>query len=262
MNFNTGRTELEIFRIIYRSIPLKSYKERHRPSSSFVYYIKGGHRFDFGEYKIEAKEGEMVFIPFGSTYTNYTISSDTEYYQFDFNFLNMNKPYSLWEKARVFDSKQALKYLPLFKELYDMHAIHDDGYNLFCSSRIMKITEMLYRDEKQVKENACAGKKIEKTINHLNEFYYLDTPVDMLAKMSSISISNLEKTFKSQMGVPPLTYRHKIRIEHAKLFLSGGYSIAETASKVGFSDVYYFSKIFKKICGITPGKFSKENKMI
>lgn len=263
MFLDTSRIELEICTIYYRAITIATtYVQNNRPSSSLIFYVKGGHRFDFGNNQFEAKEGEMVYLPVGSSYTNTLLSPDTEYYQINFNFFKNNIPYPLWNCGRTFSADFSLKYLLSFKEIYEFYAIHDNSYHLFCSSRLLKIFGMIYEDLEYAKKRTYGVKKIEKTINHLNEFYYLDTSLEKLAKMSSTSVSNLEKTFKKACGITPIAYRNKIRIEHAKHFLDGGYSVAEAANKVGFSDIYYFSKIFKKICGTPPGKYSKDNRTI
>ena len=48
--------------------------------------------------------------------------------------------------------------------------------------------------------------------------------------------------------------------EHAKELLSGGYSIEETANITGFSDRYYFSKMFKKHMEVSPGEYQENLK--
>ena len=49
------------------------------------------------------------------------------------------------------------------------------------------------------------------------------------------------------------------RVEAAKiLLLKENMSIAEIAEKVGFSDYNYFTKIFKKISGVTPSQYRKQ----
>ena len=46
-----------------------------------------------------------------------------------------------------------------------------------------------------------------------------------------------------------------LRISRAKQLLAEGKSIKEVAALVGYSDVFYFMRIFKKVTGITPGQF-------
>ena len=57
----------------------------------------------------------------------------------------------------------------------------------------------------------------------------------------------------------PVSYRNHIRTEQAKILLEEGFSIDATAQKVGFSDRYYFSKIFKRNTGINPGEFCRNS---
>ena len=76
--------------------------------------------------------------------------------------------------------------------------------------------------------------------------------------MSNMCVSNLEKLFKKNFGLSPVSYRNKIRTEHAKKYISGGYSITDTAQMTGFSDYFYFARIFKKFAGCSPGNFKDE----
>ena len=80
-----------------------------------------------------------------------------------------------------------------------------------------------------------------------------------LAAMSNMCVSNLEKLFKKNFGLSPGAYRNKLRIEHAKKLLSGGYSISDAAQLTGFSDYFYFSRIFKQFAGCSPGTFKDED---
>lgn len=256
-----SKFEFEIKRILFRfnNTIARTHAVTNRDSSALIYYVNGGHCFDFGDYQLHCSEGNMIYIPYGSSYINHLNSSKTEYYQIDFNFLKDGKPYPLWNRLIVFDKKESLRYFPIFKEVYETYAIHDVAYDIFCSSKTIKMIGMINKGGNYIKNSSTSIKKIEKTVQYLREFYYLDSSVEELAALSSLSVSGLEKHFKESFGVSPLTYRNTIRIERAKLLLEGGFSIAETASKVGFSDIYYFSRVFKTVCGITPGKYSKEN---
>ena len=54
-----------------------------------------------------------------------------------------------------------------------------------------------------------------------------------------------------------MEFRQRHRIERAKnLLLSDEqYTVGEIARELNFSDIYHFSKTFKKICGVSPNKF-------
>ena len=64
------------------------------------------------------------------------------------------------------------------------------------------------------------------------------------------------KWCKSEFGVAFNEFLNAVRITHARSFLTGGYSVEETAEKCGFSDPCYFSKVFKKFVGTPPKAYS------
>ncbi len=52
------------------------------------------------------------------------------------------------------------------------------------------------------------------------------------------------------------------RIEEAKLYLKrGNFSITDIAFMVGFNDLNYFSKVFKKLTSVTPSQYAKRRNM-
>lgn len=63
--------------------------------------------------------------------------------------------------------------------------------------------------------------------------------------------------FRNTFQMTPNRYITFCRIEHAKhLLRTRAFSIAEIARQCGFSDVYYFSKVFKQETGVPPSKWS------
>ena len=51
------------------------------------------------------------------------------------------------------------------------------------------------------------------------------------------------------------------RIEEAKLYLKrGNISITDIAFMVGFNDLNYFSKVFKKLTSVTPSQYAKRRR--
>ena len=76
-----------------------------------------------------------------------------------------------------------------------------------------------------------------------------------------ISFDYMRHCFKEETGETPLEYLTKMRIRQAKRHLRQNkfYSVGEIAYLCGFSDRYYFSKIFKKLTGMSPGEYQKSN---
>lgn len=84
--------------------------------------------------------------------------------------------------------------------------------------------------------------------------------VNLIASSLNISNSYLSQIFKKEIGTSIIKYIINYRVEKAKELLSSSdeliYNIAE---KVGFCDEKHFSKTFKKITGLTPMQYKKQN---
>lgn len=64
--------------------------------------------------------------------------------------------------------------------------------------------------------------------------------------------SYLYRIFKQRYGIGPKEYLTRIRLENAKNLLAQGYSVAECAYMVGYSDAFSLSKAYKKYYGFSP----------
>lgn len=74
----------------------------------------------------------------------------------------------------------------------------------------------------------------------------------------SISYDHANRLFKKRMGMGIISYRNRLRIEKAKvLLLTTERSVESISDEVGFSDVYYFSRFFKKTVGVSPTHFKR-----
>ncbi len=87
--------------------------------------------------------------------------------------------------------------------------------------------------------------------------YKRDLSLNELASLLSITPSHLCKLFKKRMGVTPIQYLIRIRLQEAKkqLLLQPDTPIREIAYAVGYPDTSYFTKIFKHQESMTPSMF-------
>ena len=66
------------------------------------------------------------------------------------------------------------------------------------------------------------------------------------------------KQFKKNTGYSIMEYYNKLKIEKAKqLLLETEMSIREISEKLSFDTPNYFSKTFKRLCGVTPSAYKK-----
>jgi len=80
--------------------------------------------------------------------------------------------------------------------------------------------------------------------------------LEEIASAAGISREHLCRAFKKHYGINPVQYSNTLRISAAEQLLqNSSLSISEISSRLGFSDIYTFSKSFKKASGLPPGKF-------
>jgi AraC-like DNA-binding protein len=72
-----------------------------------------------------------------------------------------------------------------------------------------------------------------------------------------MSIDHLRELFSHAFERTPIQYLIDLRIGTAKDLLSKGYSVKETAIRCGYSDPYYFSRLFLKMTGMRPSEYAK-----
>ena len=84
--------------------------------------------------------------------------------------------------------------------------------------------------------------------------------VQTLAGRANRNPSYFSRLFFEETGELPLAYLQKIRIARAQLLLSTtDMAFSEIAVQTGFESLSYFSRIFKKISGQTPGEYKHQN---
>ena len=94
----------------------------------------------------------------------------------------------------------------------------------------------------------------------MHEKYNQKWSIDHFAKISGLSSYRFIHKFKEIMGKSPMDYLITIRINKASELLIGtNNSIQTISSSVGYEDSLYFSKLFKKVKGISPLQYRKIN---
>lgn len=89
--------------------------------------------------------------------------------------------------------------------------------------------------------------------NHIGE----KICIDGVAQTFFVSSSRIKKLFSKYTGVGVIEYFTNMKILEAQKMLSDGASVSETAERLGFSNQFYFSTVFKKTTGTSPSEYKK-----
>jgi two-component system response regulator YesN len=93
---------------------------------------------------------------------------------------------------------------------------------------------------------------VKKCITFIKNNYSKNITLSDAAKNAEVSHSYLSFIFKQETGINFNIYLSRWRVEQAKKLLkSTNMRIYEVAERVGFSNPYYFSKVFKELTGVS-----------
>ncbi|WP_410218337.1 helix-turn-helix domain-containing protein [Paracoccus sp. (in: a-proteobacteria)] len=69
------------------------------------------------------------------------------------------------------------------------------------------------------------------------------------------------REFRRRLGSTPVKYQEFKRMEVGMQFLEAGFSVSETAHRLGFADSYYFSRLFKRHIGTSPRGWQEQMRL-
>lgn len=105
-----------------------------------------------------------------------------------------------------------------------------------------------------------SDKLVEKAKRYVMNHYQEKLALAEVAHALNISAGHLSITFKKYTGETLSDYIAKVKIDHAKeLIRTQQYLMYEIADLLGFENAYYFSKVFKKVTGLSPRDYEKNS---
>lgn len=113
----------------------------------------------------------------------------------------------------------------------------------------------------QVKEDFESKKNwlLPGILNYIEEHYMEPITLTDISSCFNVSCGYISTIFKKHNGIGFTECVTQTKIRHAKqLLLEPGARIHEVASALGYSDPYYFSKVFKKQTGLSPKEFIRK----
>lgn len=120
-----------------------------------------------------------------------------------------------------------------------------------------KLTEQAEEPEPEESADSFAGSFIVKNaLQYMEEHYQEKISLSLVAEKTFVSQWHLSKLLNKQEGKSFSEILSHIRIDHAKELLKNPeLRIVDISEKVGFTDVAHFSRVFKKIQGISANEY-------
>ena len=81
--------------------------------------------------------------------------------------------------------------------------------------------------------------------------------MDDLAACSGLSESYINRIFKQSTGMPPMRFFQDLKMRMARGIFDNNRDIRvyDVALQMGYTDPYYFSRVFRKVVGVSPSAY-------
>ena len=96
---------------------------------------------------------------------------------------------------------------------------------------------------------------IIKATQYIQQYYDQEITLQSISRLVHLSKNYFANLFRKEVGESFLEYLTRIRIEKAKILLTGELKAGDVGTWVGIQDPKYFSKVFKKITGVSPSEY-------
>ncbi|GGE68622.1 helix-turn-helix domain-containing protein [Priestia taiwanensis] len=141
------------------------------------------------------------------------------------------------------------------------HFVIPGGFS-FLQSKMLFLTiieELLLSSKKLIYKEE--SENIAIIIRYMQQSYHTQLTAIDIANHFGIERRKLTYLFEKQMGMTPNEYLTDLRIQKAGVLLrTSDLTMAEIAERVGYTDYFYFSRVFKKVTSLSPSDFRKHMK--
>lgn len=222
-----------------------------RTKHGFLYVVSGVIDYSFiqsQELPLQATSGELVFIPKGSTYVGTYLEDGTQLQIIQFDLTSGKLPDYL-DRPKKLRLPDAERLIGSFFGPVHTHGFGHPFYYLSC------FYTLLWQLDEACTKIPAKYIQLLSALSELSAHFEKDLPVAYYAGLCQMSESNFRRLFREYTGQSPIEYRNALRLNSARIRLqSGEYNVSEAANTVGFSNLSFFIRLYKKKYGYTPKK--------
>lgn len=239
----------------------------------WMHIRRGSFRIQVGQLFENVSEGDAVFINSKHMHAAFPLGSNTELTAIVFNEAlirnsaldNTEVKYLmplLFDEIRlssVFksDNPYTSAIADSLNRLVDEFERKQEGYELFIKSELLRCLGFVYRaTEKGVstmKNRPEAEGVIHPLIRHLSTRFNEPLTIREAARICSLSPNYFCSLFKKTTGKTLIEYINMLRIHEAdRLLRETDYRVNEVAYLVGFTNMTYFGRVFKRLKNVSP----------
>lgn len=229
---------------------------RKRIDYSLMYVAAGEAVMRLGGKKVAVSPGEAIFYP-PNTQQDYSYVSGGVNKWVHFSG-KLAAPLCKGKERKI-TVKKRKEFESALDKLINAYNCVSAQKELLQTGYLSVIIALLLENDTVEVESHLSG-RISEALNyiHINAFTGVD--FNKAAELCYMGRDRFNHIFKETTGYSPNKYLTKIRIDRAKQLLSDeGLTVKETGEIIGYTDINYFSRVFKKETGISPKDFLKSD---
>lgn len=110
--------------------------------------------------------------------------------------------------------------------------------------------------EARYRPQVTLSQRLQQAVSHVGKNFGESLPESKMAGLCQMSPSRFCREFKCAFGMTYVDYVARYRVVQAKKLLNNpAMSIADAAAAVGFTDPSYFTRVFRKLTGLSPSAY-------
>jgi len=249
---------------LYTRPKLPTWRPKGRSDFQLLYIAAGKAHFHFDGKEEIITAGHMVlYRPKEPQKYEYYGEDQTEVYWVHFtgsDVTNILRSYGLTKDKHVFYCGSGLEYQNHFRAMIQELQMCKDDYEEMLVIQFKQILIKLHRyfNTASKVDNRQIAEEIDKATLYFTEHYNEEICIEDYAQKHHMSTSWFIRNFKQYTGSTPMQYILSIRIYNAEALLQNEqYNVTEISNIVGYDNPLYFSRIFKKVKGLSPSEYRK-----
>lgn len=135
------------------------------------------------------------------------------------------------------------------------------GYREIIKNRLIEIMLLTIRKTWEVSDIEIQNQLVLDTLAYLEKNYAQKNPIQDFVNEYHYAPAYVSRKFREEIGYTPMMYLQKIRMEKScELLVATELSVPEIAELVGYHDMKFYQKIFRKMIQATPREYRKRNR--
>lgn len=227
------------------------------PFYEIVYVLSGSVGITAGEKVYVLNAGQCLMHPPGEFHRIRSESgSEPHVLNLSFHAENMPTP-----SGRIFEPSDALReeFLEISLEVRD--GLHNSDMTLLATQRI-RLERWLLRAFRNGHEGgvikSSGAVRYAEIVRLMQDHITENLQAGDIARLSHMSLSKLKKIFTNYAGMGVSRYFTEMKMRYAAEMLRSGARVGEAAAALGYGDQNYFSTVFRRIMGVSPGKYKEK----